>query len=247
MGEVAPQAKLRLFLRVAAVVLVLDVLSKVLAALCLEEGVDHWIGQVLSLHLRFNESGFGSDMHRVIRQFGAPAILLTGVGLFLGLLVPLVYSRATHAPVWKAASLLGVPLTTSVIACVAGLAASVVLPHPDVSLEAISLVRIPTALTFWWLCLRLTRNKYLFGAASVQLAAALGNIGSGLVHPRGTVDFLWVPAFSPHLGVFNLADVAIELSRGLFLAYPLVAVFAYAPGFATTWNKLVWPIEASVN
>ena len=137
-------------------------------------------------------------------------------------------------------------LATATIGFLAGLVVTQALPSAVVSDEAIRLVRVVVAFTFWWLCLRLTRNKYLFVAASIQVGAGFGNVANGLIHPRGTIDFLWVPAFSARLGVFNLADLAIETSGGLFLAFPLVAVFAVAPGFATTWNKLVWPVEDSV-
>lgn len=243
MGGVAPTHKLRLLLRVSAVVLTLDVLSKVLVVLLLDEGVDHWVGQALSLRLEFNESGVGSRAERNVQQFGSAPVFLHGAGLLLGMFVPLVFSRPEHPPPWKAASLIGVPFVTLIVAIIAGFIMSVAMPDASVSLDAIRAVQIVTALTFWGLCMRLTRNKYLFVAASMQLSAGLGNACNPVVEPRGVVDFIWVPAFSPHLGVFNLADAAIELSIGMLLAYPLVAAFGYAPGFAATWSKLVWHVD----
>lgn len=134
----------------------------------------------------------------------------------------------------------------SVVGSLAGLALSVAMPHAEVSLKAISVVQFVVAPTFWWLCLRTTRNKYLFVASALQLSGALGNIANMALHPFGVVDFMVIPAISPDY-IFNLADVAILLSVVLLLAYPLVAVFGYAPGFASTWSKLVWPIEGEPN
>lgn len=221
MGEVAPASKLRLLLRVAAVVLTLDVLSKVLAVALLEEGIDHWFGNAVSFRLYLNEAGHGSRMDAVLRRDGTARTFLYVLGLLVGLLFPLVFARAKHPPAWKAAMLLGVPFITLLLAMIAGLLMSVAVLRADVPVVAIRVVRAVAALTFWWQCLRLTRNKGLFVAAAMQFSAGVGNVGNRVVYPRGVIDFLWVPAFSPHLGVFNLADAAIELSFGLLLAYPL--------------------------
>lgn len=242
MGEVAPASKLRLFLRVSAVVLALDVLSKLLAVGFLAEGVSHGLDQAVALRLMFNDSGLGPHHHELIRRSGAPQILFSNVGVLLSLFVPLTFSRASHPASWKSASLIGAPLMASVVASFVGWAASAAMPPIDVSLEAIRIVLAVAAPTFWWLALRLTRNKYLFVAAAMQLSAAAGNLGNAAIHPWGVIDFVVFPALSLDL-VFNLADVAILLSIGMMLGYPLVAVFGYAPGFATTWSKLVWPIE----
>lgn len=100
MGEVAPASKLRLLLRVAAVVLTLDLLSKVLAVVFLAEGVSHGLDRPIALHLMFN-AGVGAHLRAIIRQDGAPRVFLSCVCAALSLFVPLKLSRATHPPRWK--------------------------------------------------------------------------------------------------------------------------------------------------
>jgi len=95
--------------------------------------------------------------------------------------------------------------------------------------------------------LRLTRSRYLGIAIGILLAGNLGNAINVVYYPRGIVDFLYVPRLSPYLGVFNLADVAIEVAKGLLLLSPVVLLLYRRWGRGNpTWERrleYVNPVE----
>ena len=85
-------------------------------------------------------------------------------------------------------------------------------------------MRAFAALAVLLLGLRLTRSRYLGLALGLAVAGTLGNSINVVYYPRGIIDFMYVRAFSPYLGVFNLADAALEVSKGLILLSPLFLV-----------------------
>jgi len=59
---------------------------------------------------------------------------------------------------------------------------------------------------------------------ALWIAGNLGNSINVLYYPQGVIDFMYVPGFHPYLGIFNLSDVALELSKGLALLSPLALI-----------------------
>lgn len=86
--------------------------------------------------------------------------------------------------------------------------------------------------------LRLTRSRYLGFALGLALAGTLGNAINVVYYPRGIIDFIYVRSLTPYLGVFNLADAALEVSKGLIVLSPLSLVLFSRLGRGNpTWER----------
>jgi lipoprotein signal peptidase len=218
-GDTAPVRKCRDLILVALPWLVADVMTKCLALKLLKEQEVSLLSGGLKLFLTINESLFahGRTPSRAgttdaVVFWGAMSVGLAAVACF-------PFARAQWTVPRK--------LMLMLVVLVGGYAAGIFLGH---QLEwqpqrlVLYAMRAFSSTAIFLLALRLTRSRYLGLAISLALAGVLGNSIGVAYYPRGVIDFIYVPRFSPLLGIFNLADVALLLAMGLILLSPLVLV-----------------------
>lgn len=220
LGGVDPRRKLRDLLRLTIPWLLADLVTKLLALWLLSEKTFRFLGGAVQLQLVINERLFGS-MQEPAKMGITPAMIFGGAVL-QGLLAAagLAVGRAE----WTTGRRLLLLGFAVFVGAAAGMALGSLLPRPPDRL-AVHTARAFGSVMIMLLGLRLTRSRYLGLALSLWIAGNLGNAINVLYHPRGVIDFLYIPVFRSHITVFNLADVALELAMGLLLISPVVLIF----------------------
>lgn len=220
-GETAPGRKARDFVFVALPLFLADLITKSLALRFLEKHPVSLFSGGVQLLLHVNETLFshGRTPSRAGVSDAVAFWLVMSVGLCAVACFP--FTRAQWSIPRK--------LLLMVAVLVAGYTAGVVLGHVlewEPQRLVLHAMRAFSSTALLLLGLRLTRSRYLGLVLSLAMAGGLGNAINVVYYPRGIIDFIYVPSFSPHLGVFNLADVAIEIAEGLLLLSPLVLLLA---------------------
>jgi hypothetical protein len=224
-GDTAPGRKGRDLILVALPWLVADVATKGLALGFLKDRRLSLCSGALELFLSINESLFSHG--RTPRHHGITDAMAFWVVMSMGLasVACFPFARAQWSVPRKLLLLVGVLVGGSTAGMLLG--DRLDWDPPRLVLHA---MRAFSALAVLLLGLRLTRSRYLGLAIGLAVAGTLGNTINVLYYPRGIIDFIYVPRFSPYLGVFNLADVTLELAKGLFLLSPLALVLGFRWG-----------------
>jgi lipoprotein signal peptidase len=213
----APGRKGRDLILVALPLLLADVVTKCLALGFLKSREVSFLSGGLTFLLRVNESLFshGRTPSRLGTTDATAFWVVMSMGLFAVAFFP--FARAQWSVPRKLLVMLAVLL--------GGSTAGILLGH-RLEWEPYRLVlhamRAFSATATLLLGLRLTRSRYLALAIGLALGGTLGNAINVVYYPRGIIDFVYVPRFSPYLGVFNLSDAALEMAKGLFLLSPFV-------------------------
>ena len=219
LGNVDPRRKFRDLLFLAVPWVLADLVTKGLALWLLPGNERRFVEGEFQLHLHINESLFGSGQE--FSRFGITRAMILCAATVQGLLAVagFAFGRAEWTVVRKLV-LMGVVL-------VVGTGLGFLLgslfsgePHRLV----VHAARAFGSLAVLLLALRLTRSRYLGLALALWMAGNLGNAINVLYYPRGIIDFIEVPRLRRFIGVFNLADVALELARGLILVSPLTLI-----------------------
>jgi lipoprotein signal peptidase len=218
-GDTAPGRKGRDLALVALPCLLADVVTKCLALGFLKkEGVSFFSGG-LTLLFRVNESLFshGQTPNRVGMTDAMAFWAVMSIGLSAVACFPFAHAQ------WTVPRKLLVMLAVFFGGGMAGVLLGYRLDWdpPRLVLHA---MRAFSATAVLLLGLRLTRSRYLGLVIGLALGGTLGNAINVVYYSRGIIDFIYVPRLSPYLGVFNLADVVLEVTKGLLLLSPLVLV-----------------------
>jgi lipoprotein signal peptidase len=218
-GDVAPGRKCRDLIFVTLPWLFADVIAKCLALKFLKEQEISLFSGGLKLVFGVNESLFSQG--RTPSRAGTTDAVAFWVAMSVGLacVACFPFARANWAVPRK--------LLLMLIVVFGGATAGVFLGHQlDWQPQRLVLyaMRAFSSTAILFLGLRLTRSRYLGLAIGLGLAGTLGNAINVAYYPRGVIDFIYVPLLSPHMGIFNVSDVAIELGKGLFLLSPLILV-----------------------
>jgi lipoprotein signal peptidase len=218
-GDMAPGRKGRDLAFVALPWLAADVVTKCLALGFLKKQEVSFFSGGLTLLLRVNESLFSRG--RTPSQVGVTNATAFWIVMSLGLSAVACYPFARAQ--WSVPRKLLLLLAVLLVGGMAGVLLGYRLDWdpPRLVLHA---MRAFSATAILFLGLRLTRSRYLGLAIGLGLGGTLGNAINVLYYPRGVIDFIYVPRFSSYLGVFNLADVALEVAKGLLLLSPLMLV-----------------------
>lgn len=241
-GDTAPARKGRDLVLVALPWFFADVVSKWLALAFLRDRELSLLSGGLRLFLRVNESLFSHG--RTPSRMGISGGIAFWAAMSIGSLAVACF------PFARARWSLPRKLLVLVLVLFGGSTAGFLLGHWlewEPQRLVLHAMRAFAATAVLFLGLRLTRSRYLGLALCLALGGTLGNSINVVYYSRGVIDFIYVPLFSPYLGVFNLADVALEVSKGLLLISPLVLVLFRVLG--PVWKRrleYVDPVEPAV-
>ena len=219
MGDLEPQRKVRDLLVLAGPWLLADLGTKLLALGWLAGHPLQILGGGVRLELSINESLFAFGQGP--SQFGLTPAMVVGAAIVQAMFAGMgfVFGRAK----WTLGRKLVLMGLVVVVAPGLGLLlGSLVSGEPN--RLVVHAARAFGSLTVLLLAFRVTRSRYLGMALSLWIAGNLGNAINVLYYPRGIIDFLYVPRLRHYIGIFNLADVALELSKGLILLSPLALI-----------------------
>lgn len=241
-GDTAPARKARDLAFVALPAFLADFVTKCLSLVFLKDRELSFLSGELKLQLAINESLFSHG--RTPTKVGVSEATAFWVVMSLGLFAVVCYPFARAR--WSVPRKLLLMVAILIGGGIAGAFLGERLEwEPDrLVLHA---MRAFGATAILLLGLRLTRSRYLGLALCLALAGTLGNAINVLYYPRGIIDFIYVPSLSPYLGIFNLADVALEVFKGLLLLSPLALVLLSRHGKGNpVWEgrvKYVDPVE----
>jgi lipoprotein signal peptidase len=218
-GDVAPARKGRDLLLVALPWFLADVLTKGLALGFLKDRELSFFSGGLKFLLSINESLFSHG--QTPRRLGTTNALAFWVAMSVGLsaVACFPFARARWSLPRKLLLMLAVLLGGAGVGAFLGYRL-----EWDPYRLVLHAMRAFGSTAVLFLGLRLTRSRYLALALGLALAGNLGNAINVVYYPRGIIDFIYVPRFSPYLGIFNLSDAALEMSKGLILLSPLALV-----------------------
>ena len=232
-GDTAPRRKGQDLALVALPCLLADVVTKCLALGFLKKQQVSFLSGGLTLLLSVNESLF--SQRRTPDRLGMNGGIVFWVAMSVGLCAVVCFPFARAQ--WKVPRKLLLLVTVLLGGSAAGVLLGYWLPWEPYRL-VLHAMRAFAATAVLLFGLRLTRSRYLGLAIGLALAGNLGNAINVMYYPRGIIDFIYVPGFSPYLGVFNLSDAALEVAKGLFLLSPLVLPLSGRLGRENpTWER----------
>jgi lipoprotein signal peptidase len=218
-GDTAPERKCRDLVLVALPGLFADVVTKCLVLAFLKNREVSLFSGGLKLLLKVNETLFAHG--RTPSQLGTTDAVVFWGAMSAGL------CAVTWFPFARAQWTVPRKLLLMMMVIFGGSAAGLFLGYSldwEPQRLVLHAMRAFSATAVLFLGLRLTRSRYLAIAIGLALAGTLGNSINVVYYPRGVIDFIYLPRCSPHLGVFNLSDAALEVAMGLILLSPLVFV-----------------------
>lgn len=232
-GADAASEKARIWLRVAAWVMSLDIGTKIAANLLLaEHSVVSFGSDVVTFELLFDPTLIGTNADRWNERFPNLVFCYVAIApIFLGLALPFASARA---PLRRKAFVLGagvyLPLLIAYLWGPHGVGADSV---PPFAFSWASYL-----VTFSLLLLRLARSRIAFVLVAAVTSGGLCNLLNFAVDPRGVTDFVYLPALEGWLGTANLADLVLQFAGRLLIGWVclsvVVGVLCRAPGIRGT-------------